>query len=45
MNSMLLDTSICVDYLRNHPAAVGYVEATAEQHLLSAVVMAVRRGS
>lgn len=40
MNSLLLDTSIFVDYLRNRPSAVAYVEATAEQHLLSAVVVA-----
>ena len=40
MNKLLLDTSILVDYLRNKSPAVNYVEATADQHLLSAVVVA-----
>lgn len=40
MRKLLLDTSILVDYLRNRPAAVAYVEATAEAQLLSAVVVA-----
>ena len=40
MNKLLLDTSILVDYLRNKSPAVDYVEATADQHLLSAVVVA-----
>ena len=40
MAKLLLDTSILVDYLRNKPAAVTYVEATAAQQLLSAVVVA-----
>ena len=40
MAKLLLDTSILVDYLRNQPAAVAYVEATAEQQLVSVVVVA-----
>lgn len=40
MANLLLDTSILVDYLHNKPAAVAYVEATAAQQLLSAVVVA-----
>jgi len=40
MAKLLLDTSILVDYLRNKPAAVAYVEATAAQQLLAAIVVA-----
>ena len=40
MSKLLLDTSILVDYLRNWPAAVAYVEATVEQQVLSAIVVA-----
>lgn len=40
MSDLLLDTSILIGYLRNQPAAVTYVEATAHQQILSAVVVA-----
>lgn len=40
MSSLLLDTSILIGYLRNQPAAVAYVEATADQQILSAIVVA-----
>jgi hypothetical protein len=40
MNKLLLDTSVFVDYLRNVPVAVAYVEATVEQQFLSAIVVA-----
>jgi len=40
MNRLLLDSCILIDYLREHPPAVGYIRTLAAEPLLSAVTIA-----
>ena len=40
MNRLLLDTCILIDYLREHPPAVGYIRSLPAEPLLSAVTIA-----
>jgi predicted nucleic acid-binding protein len=37
---LLIDTDVLIDYLRDYPAAVSYVEAQQERFLISVVMVA-----
>jgi predicted nucleic acid-binding protein len=37
---LLIDTDVVIDYLRDYPAAVSYVEAHQERFLISVVTVA-----
>jgi hypothetical protein len=37
---LLIDTDVLIDYLRDYPAAVSYVEAQQERFLISVVTVA-----